>query len=165
MEAQEDSGSDPFEWVQGPNITCRIFNDQDGPDIEFVPDMTVLNEGNNPVVIIEVSFSHTKVYVTKKIQERLSASPSIVGAVVINFEESPTYRKPKHDPAAHDTLPESEWKSLVAKATGSGPIEVKGNVWCGAITCSFDIWLAGDTEPRVTQNVCCSVQLISISNP
>ncbi|KZP22424.1 hypothetical protein FIBSPDRAFT_482419 [Athelia psychrophila] len=115
--------------------------------------MTVHNMRNKPVLIIEVSVSQTKDDITEKIRERMSLCPSLVGAIIVNFEEHPRYRKPEQDPVVpNDTLSEDEWDDLTADTFGSGPIVVRGNRWCGAITCCFDVWLrGGDTEPSVTQ--------------
>ncbi|KZP22409.1 hypothetical protein FIBSPDRAFT_931061 [Athelia psychrophila] len=153
MEHQEKSDPVRFKWLQGTNLTSQIVNHPDGPDIDFVADMTVHNKRNKPVLIIEVSVSQTKDDVTEKIRERMSLCPSLVGAIIVNFEEHPRYCKPEHDPVApDDTLSEDEWDDLTADTLGSGPIVVRGNRWCGAITCCFDVWLrGGDTEPGVTQ--------------
>ncbi|KZP07692.1 hypothetical protein FIBSPDRAFT_901836 [Athelia psychrophila] len=150
MEQQETSDRERFKWLQGANLTSHIVNYPDGPDIDFVADMTVHNKRNKPVLIIEVSVSQTKDDVTKKIKERLSLCPSLVGAIIVNFEERPRYHKPARDPVADDTLSEDTWDNLPAGTLGSGPIVVRGDRWCGAITCCFDVWLR-DTEPRVTE--------------
>ncbi|KZP31051.1 hypothetical protein FIBSPDRAFT_70871 [Athelia psychrophila] len=151
MRAQEDSCPEEFRWIKGAALTTELLDDHGDPDQTFVADMTIQNKRNDPVVLIEVSFSQKRDTAVAKIKGRFSNSPSLVGAILVNFEEDPDYKKPQRTPTAADTISEDEWEGLVTPR--QGPITVKGDTWCGKMTCCVDVWMAGDIEPRAAQQV------------
>lgn len=141
-----------FRWQKGTALRSRLPSSDEGSDVVFVADMTVQDQFNEPLYIIEVSFSQTRANVVRKISERMFI-PSLLGVVLIDFEETPPYQRPKHEPTAKDIVGKGEWDHSANEAPDFGPIIIKEN-WCGTITCSFDVWFKGDVEPRVSQKVC-----------
>ncbi|KZP23697.1 hypothetical protein FIBSPDRAFT_1042841 [Athelia psychrophila] len=151
MRAQEVSCSEEIRWIKGAALTTELLDDHGNPDQTFVADMTIHNKHNDPVVFIEASFSPKRDAAITKIKGRFSNSPSLVGAILVNFEEDPDYKRPQRSPTSEDIILEDEWEGLVNPR--QGPITVKGDTWCGKMTCCVNILMAGDIEPRAAQQI------------
>lgn len=152
-------------YLLSGHLTTKIAAPPGGSDLEFIADVTLKNKGSRTVYIVEVAFAQTKANARKKVEARLKVCPTMVGAIVVNFTETPRWSGPTTvaDAPREPKSPE-DWEVAIAGAPDVGPIIVNGNRWLEEMMCEVEVWLRDDTKLVTTEQVCDPIRHISISN-
>lgn len=149
---------EPIGWHKGTGLDVEILGPPGYDDVKFKPDWALCDNAMNALILIEVSLAQTKSDAEKKILDRISRSPWLVGGIVVNFIEDPKFAGPKHVPVPDDDLnikTSDDWSAAVASQPELGPIYLKGHRWCGRMTYEIDVYLAtGPFGQRLTKKTC-----------
>lgn len=165
MKQQQRSCPAPLQWRNGTHTTTNADGPSGSRDVTFIADMTLATKYSEPLIIIETAFAQTKAAAEKKIEERFDICSSLMGAILINFEERPPFRGPTSPlSAAPENISRHAWSNAIAVAPTYGPITMIGHRWSGEITCEVKIWVR-DGEPLTTSRVRDPATLSAISNP
>jgi hypothetical protein len=155
MQLQRVACGRKLPWFLGTNSESCLEASDESRRIEskFIPDITIHHKYGSPLVIGEVDFTQARNNVLRKISERMVRIPSLLGAIVINIDESPVYGTPTRPASPNDYIDESIWDRVVESAPVFGPIEHGGHCWVGSIRCSVDIQFRDEATLRVKQAV------------
>jgi len=155
MRQQETSGKLPWRW--GQLLRSRLengsFKQVTRSASKYVADITVQDLFNDTLFILELARTQSWDDAITKIKERLANNPNLVGAVVISISELPVYKRPGRKSTDDDALIAPLWAQAVQTSPKLGPIEYRGFRWMSEITCSLDIRLRGEDEPRAQRIV------------
>jgi hypothetical protein len=157
MKSQNRQAEHRYHWYTGTSFTSQVdINDEDeGSSInEFVPDFCIFDNENLTYLIIEVAFTQTRTEILDKIQRRMKNMEQVVGAIVIDLVETPTYKSPKRPSRPDDFIPVEEWKTIT-EALPYGPItrRIDNLTWIGSINCTIDVIIKNDDANLGVQQV------------
>ena len=155
MQRQRKACGRKLPWILGTNLESRLEADDGSRAIQskFLSDITIHNKYNAPLVLVEITHGQTRNDAHMKVDQRMATIPSLLGAIVVNIDESPKYSHPTELASPNDYIDESTWDGVVERAPASGPITHRGHCWMGSIKCSIDIRMKGEAELRVKQAV------------
>jgi hypothetical protein len=144
-----------LKWRLGLNV---VNNLEDGSDerlirSNFIPDVTIYNNHAETLVLVEVAHTQSRNNALTKIEERMASNPSLLGAILLNVNESPAYGRPP-TPTPNDYIDTDSWDVAVGSAPVFGPIRCGGRRWVGSITCSVDIRVNTELNNREGHAVC-----------
>jgi len=152
MQAQRSaqSESEKLNWTYGTNSTHSIEAiDSDGElgptGDKITPDGSIYDPVNGLSLVTEVASSQTYKSAMEKIQTAMQ-SPSVVGGILVNLEESPKYASPCSDqwqPAKYISAADYGMVQ-VSDGEGWGPREIAGYKFAGVFSCSMEVILRGD---------------------
>jgi hypothetical protein len=153
MERQQmlEDSEDLLPWQLGSNLQSRV---KDGSKSKYVADITVQDSFfKRTLIAIEVAYSQSRNNALAKISDRFANNPKLLGAVVISINESPAYKRPGRKGTARDATLRPLWKEAVQVSPKWGPINYRGFCWIGSVTCTLDVRLRGEDQPRAQQIV------------
>jgi hypothetical protein len=113
----------------------------------FIPDLTIYNNHAETLILVEVAYTQSRNNALAKIAERMASNPSLLGAILLNVNESPVYGRPP-TPTPNDYIDTNSWDVAVGSAPIFGPIRCGGRRWVGSITCSVDVRVNTDLNNR-----------------
>jgi hypothetical protein len=132
-------------WRLGTGLESKCKN---GTNSKYIADITFHNLFNNPLIFFEFTYTQSITDALAKITARLTDNPKLLGACVISVLELPKFEKPKCNGTKHDALFMPSWTEAVEGSPEFGPINYRGFCWVGSITCSLDVRLRGEDQPR-----------------
>jgi len=142
---EEQPTSAHYSWTSSTTFKSRVDYPGEGPEKKksdrFIADYTIYDDDLQIYLIVEVAFSQSRDKAIQLIRERMKEKETIVGAIVIDLIESPSYHSPNRQPTSEDYTDLDEWHSIVQQSPPYGPIhrKVDQQMWIGSIRCTIDI--------------------------
>ena len=154
---QLDSGEELLPWQLGTCLLSRLEDSGSSGKAtsksRYIADVTIQNLLNQSLLISEITHAQSRVNALQKINIRFAKNPNLIGSIIISINEIPKYESPKCKAKVADALPIEQWKETVQRSLKLGLIMYKDHCWVGSITCSLDICLKGEGQPRIERLV------------
>ena len=157
---QAQGSAEKLRWTYGTNSTHYIEAiDGDGElgptGDKITPDGSIYDPVNGLSLVTEVANSQTYRSAKEKIQIAMQ-SPSVIGGILVNLEESPKYASPDRDEWLVSGQPvkyisAADYGQLqVSDGEVWGPRKIAGYQFAGVFSCSMDVILRDDSVSAVS---------------